>query len=306
MSLFNSTKKTEETVTGNLASQSDISNTSLEVGLWYVRHRKNLYIGVIVMLGLLGGLSVGYSLYKFSHYLLVGRDQDAQLYRDLSAGSLSVPVKINPEEYITISETSILLQKNNQADLVAKIESSHTRSVINFSYYFMVGGEKSEEASSFILPGDNKYVMIFNQPVTGTPSGAQIVIENIRFSPVDRQILSEWEVYRQSRLDFSVEDKKFTPGQTSGLSEKINLGELSFTISNQGGYSYRQVPLAIVLRSGSRIASISRYYVDNFRSGEIRSIRVSWPESWSGINQIEVLPDVDILDQSIFLQYISE
>lgn len=306
MPLFNSTKKIEGAGTDNFASQTDVSAKGLEVGLWYIRHRKNLYIAIIVILGLIGSVSLGYSIYKFSHYLLVGQEQDAQLFRDLGSEPLPVFPENNPDDYLNILETSILLIKNNQADLIAKVESSHTRSVINFSYYFMVGGEKSEEGSSFILPGESKYVMIFNQAVTGTPSGAQLVIENIVFSPIDRQILAEWETYRQSRLDFVIEDKKFTPGQSSGLSEKINLGELSFTISNQGGYSYRQVPLAIVLKSGERIVSISRYYLDNFRSGETRSIRVGWPGNWPGINQIEIEPDLKILDESVYLQYISE
>lgn len=303
---LNSKKELPLTEISNFRDESGVSTRRLEFGLWFIRHRKHFFIGAIIFLSLISVSTIGYSIYNFSHYLIVGRDQDEQLYKDISSSANQLVSRPAVDNYLSISEVTLLLNQNNQADFVGKVVSAHNRSVINFSYYFDVNGEQIGAGNTFVLPGDTKYVMALNQKLTSTPSGAELIITDISYNPMPREVIPLWQEYRADRLRLQVQDAAFIPGQDSGLSEKISLGELSFTIINQGGFSYKQLPLAIVLRLGDRIVSASRYYIDNFRSGEKKSVRISWPGSWSGISKIEIIPDINILDENVYLQYSSE
>lgn len=290
----------------NFRDESGVSTRRLEFGLWYLRHRKHFYLGIIVFLSLVSLSTILYSGYTFSHYLIIGRDQDAQLYQDIGSSQFQLIRQEPAGNLVQISDVSLLLQQNNQADIVAKVTNANPRSVLNLEYYFNVSGEQIGAGNDFVLPGETKYVMALNQKLTSIQSGAELVITQTRYTSLPRGVYPIWQQYRGDRLNLLVENATFIPGQDSGLSEKISVGELRFTITNQAGYSYKQLPLAIVLRQGQRIVSVSRYFIDNFRSGEQKKINLSWPGSWVGINQIEILPDVNILDENIYLQYSSE
>jgi hypothetical protein len=307
MSFLNKNKETSplEQIS-NFRDESGVSTRRLEIGLWFIRQRKHFVVTVIVILSLTSLITLSYSIYHFSHFLIVGIEQDRQLRNEIGSNSNLVIRPNFSGSYLSASDVTLLLNQSNQSDIVAKVSNSHTRSVLNFSYYFNVAGEQVGTGRTFIFPGDTKYVMALSQKISSLQSGAEIVIQDINYSPVSREILPVWEEYRADRLNFLVEDAAFTSGQDSGLSEKISLGELHFKITNQGGFSYKQLPLDIVLRNGDRIVSVSRYYIENFRSGETKTPRISWPGSWSGISQIEIIPDVNILDESVYLKYSSE
>lgn len=306
MSIFNSKKESPTAPISNFRDESGVSTRGLEFGLWYIRHRKHFVIGVIIFLALVSLATLSYSIYNFSYYLIVGRGQDKQLYKDISSSANQLVRREPAGSFVSTSDVTLLLNQSNQADLVGKVTNANPRSVLYFSYYFNVSGEQIGQDRSFVLPGDTKYVMALNQKLSSIQSGAELIITDIRYSPMPREIFPQWQEFKEDRLRLLVEDAAFIPGQDSGLSEKISLGELHFTITNQGGYSYKQLPLVIVLRLGDRIVSASRYYVENFRSGEKKSVRISWPGSWSGISQIEIIPDINILDENVYLQYSSE
>ncbi len=306
MSILKSKEKLPQEEISTFRDESGVSTRRLEFGLWYIRHRKHFVIGVIIFLSLTSFSTLSYSIYNFSYYVIVGRDQDTQLYKDLTSSGNQLVRREPVGSYLSTSEVTLLLNQNNQADIVGKVSNANPRAVLNFSYYFNVSGEQIGAGKSFVLPGDTKYVMALNQKLSSVQSGAELVVTDISYTPMPREIIPQWQEFRADRLRLSVEDAAFIPGQDSGLSEKISLGELHFTITNQGGYSYKQLPLAIVLRMGDRIVSVSQYFLENFRSGEKKSIRISWPGSWSGINQIEIIPDINILDENVYLQYSSE
>lgn len=307
MSFLNQNKKSPPlNPISSFRDESGVSTRRLDIGLWFLHQRKHFVIAIIIILSLVSIITISYSVYHLSYYLIVGQQQDEQLYKELGSNAGLVIKKNFSGNYLSSSEVAVLLNQSNQADIVGTVTNTNPRSVINFSYYFNVGGEKVGAGSNFIFPGDSKYVMALNQKIPSIQANAEMVIENISFTAVDRQALSRWSEYRNEHLNFLVEDAVFIPGQDSGLSEKLSLGELHFKITNSSGYSYKEVPLAIVLRNGERIVSVSRYYLKNFRSGEARSTRISWPGSWSGISQIEIVPDLNILDESVYLQYSSE
>lgn len=279
-----------------------LSTSQLDFGLWYIRNRKKFFILLVVVLILAATGTIGYSVYQFSSYLFFGAKQDQQNFIGLTSSASLLTNKVNLGSNISYSDVKILSNQNNNSDLVVAVTNANDRLLVNLSYYFEVNGQKIGAADDFVLPGDTKYLVALNQALVGN-SSANLVVEHLSFVRVDRHDISDWDQYRLERFNFLVQNTKFTNGVDSGLSEKLSLSKLDFKISNNSAYGYLTVPLTIVLKSSGQILAINRYIINNFRSGEVKSIQLTWPGKFSNVNEVEILPDLNILDDSIYLKY---
>lgn len=278
-----------------------LTTRQLNVGLWYIKNRKTFFIILVIVLGLTAFATVGYSLYQFSSYIFVGVDQDRQTYLDLTSSTSLITNKINVGNNVSYSDARLLPGKDNTYDLVAAITNSNPMVLVKLRYAFDVGGQTVGETEDFVLPGDTKYFMALNQDVPN--ASTSLIIQNTSFIRLDRHKISDWDKYRSERLNFVITDAHFKTSTESGLSEKINLGQLDFKITNNTAFGYKTVPLAILLKSQGNIVAVNRYIINNFKSGEQKTVQMSWPGRLPNVTQVEILPDINITDDSVFLKY---
>lgn len=279
-----------------------LSTRQLDWGLRLVRYRKTFVIFAIWFLTGAGIGTLGYSLYSFGHYLIVGRAEDQQVYQDLSATPLPAPNK-SFDAQLSYPAPRILLNAGSRGDVVVPVTNPNPRSAAYFNYHFLVNGAAIGGRSDFILPGETKYLLALGQEIPAGSTDAQLVIENYSLKRVDAHAVPDWAAYRAQRMDFRISDARFVPGTSSGLSEKLSVGEMSFTIANASAYGYRNLRLIILLKSNGEVVAANDYVLENFRSGETRSPRLSWTGNVPPVNQVEVIPDLDILDSGIYLPY---
>ncbi len=297
----NKGEKTSEQLK-NYRDVTGLTTRELDFGLWYVKHRKQFFMMFIVVLALTAAGTIGYSVYQFSHYLLYGARQDKENLLELSSSASLATNKINLGSNVSYSDAMVLAGQNNKVDLVAAVTNANPRLLVNLSYAFEVNGQRTPTVTDFVLPNDTKYLMVLNQSFASSTS-ASLVVENVTFTRLDRHRINDWDIYRSERFNFLIQNAKFITPLESGLSEKLSVGQLNFTIINQGAYGYKTVPLAIVLKNQGRIVAINRYIINNFRSGETKNIQLGWPGKFPSINEVEVLPDLNIIDDSIYLKY---
>ncbi|MCX6792658.1 MAG: hypothetical protein NTY12_01400 [Candidatus Falkowbacteria bacterium] len=279
-----------------------LTTNQLDFGLWYIRNRKKFFIALVVVLIITAAGTIGYSLYQFSSYLFVGAGQDKQTFIDLTSSTSLVTNKMNLGSNVSYSDVRVLPTQNNNSDLVAAVTNANPRLAVNISYYFDVNGQRIGATNDFVLPGDTKYLMALNQSISSN-SSASLVVEHLSFVRLDRHSISDWDQYRLEHFNFLIQNAKFTTSVESGLSEKISLGQLDFKITNNSAYGYITVPLTIVLKSQGQIVAVNRYMINNFKSGEEKSVQISWPGRLPSVNEVEILPDLNIIDDSIYLKY---
>jgi len=81
---------------------------------------------------------------------------------------------------------------------------------------------------------------------------------------------------------------------------------LEFKITNQTAYAYYEAPLQILLYSGSELVGVQTYSVNNFLAGEKRNVNLSWPGGLQTVSRTEVKPNINILDDDVYLKYQGE
>lgn len=284
----------------NFIDVDGISTKSLSFGLWYVKHRHAFFMASVWALSILATVLWVYSLYFFGYYLLVGMKSDR------------VNNQINTENPLAVEQRKLLSNVNYgfiQAVSLGKDSYSFIGEFTNnnsgnwpiFDYYFLIGDQQYAGGTSFAMPGEKRFITGLVEDVSETPTAVKLIITNFRWNKIDRHLIADWQTYENDRLDFLVRDKKFTNAGQSSLSDRLSINTLSFNITNRTAYSYREAPLQIILYSGSEVVYVKNYIINNFKSKDREDISLTIVGDLPNINRVEILPDVNILDETNYL-----
>ena len=280
----------------NYNDESGISLKRMNFGLWVAEHRRKIIKIIIISLILLSAFFFIYSSYNYIVYFISG-DPNSQLINDNLPAS---PRKVTND--LEIAPLRVFAN-NGHSDLAAPISNPNEKFMANFSYCFKQGDTDVYCGASFILPSEKKYVLALAQEFSGSISELSFIVTDIFWRRIDAHQIPSWTDFYNKRLDFAVFDLNFAAAAVSGLSDKVNLNTLEFSVKNQTAYGYYEAPFDIFLYSGSEIIGVHRYIIQNFLPGEIRSAKLSWPGRFSGVNRTEVIPDINIMDDSVYLKY---
>jgi hypothetical protein len=282
-----------------------LSIKKLEFALWFTENKFKLYKLLASILLFIGVATWGYTLYNFGYYYVVGIDQDKLL-----ANQIAQTPGIDHEYILSVSArnllagaTQVLETANGKYDLVGEVENVNPRHWGLITYHFVVNGTPTEKADMFILPSESKHLLQLGQEFAGRPSNAELVIDNVGWQRVSKKTIPDWPAFKAKFLNFEITDKKFTPARTSGLSEKLSLSQLSFIAINRTTYNYLRVNFDAFIYVGQTLVGVNRFSIDNFQSDETREVAANFLGQFSRADNIEIVPNVNILDARNFLKF---
>jgi hypothetical protein len=184
---------------------------------------------------------------------------------------------------------------DNRYDFVAKIANTNPDFVAAKVALQLVGSDNTilAEKIGFIYPQAEKYFAFFAQPSANANA-------TLRIAGAGWQRYRNFKNFSQSRLQLTVSDADFSSAVYQSQS-KLPGNVLTFKITNNTAYSYWQVGVYAVLLSGQRAAAAGYIALDQFRSGEVRDVTMTWSESLPVIDNYEILPEVNILDSASYM-----
>jgi hypothetical protein len=281
----------------NLEKYQDNNNVSLRnmnIGLWLSEKRALFTRIIIIFLICLSAIFFIYSAYQFYIY-----------YNDNSEDNLTVDNGINIPRN-NVSELKIeaprYFKSGDKYDLVAKVTNSNPKFSANFEACFSLGGQELTCANSFILPNETKYIFALGKEIKGDIKTLSYANKNLTWLRVDPHTIPNYESFYADRLNFAYSDINFYNIVDSTYNTKNNGNILEFKAKNLSAFSYYDVPLNIALFNGSDLISVNYYHLQNFLSGETRSININWPGDYSNV-RVEIYPNLNILNEAIYLKY---
>jgi hypothetical protein len=278
----------------------------MEVGLWYVEHRRIFIKAFMLILTAIGAVSWVYTFYHVIDYVAFGIKHDNQMVAELVRPSLIGhdyleqtgaralefgPVQIIPED------------SENTYDFLAQIKNPNKKYFATFDYYFTSGGKTYGQASGFILPEENKYLVSLAQKTEGRPNETRLYVYNLSWSRVNSHLIPDWSEYLNDHLDISISDISFTPAAETILTEKLSLNDLNFTATNNTAYNYKSVDFNIFLTGPNGIIGVNRYIMNSFKSGKTQSITITWPGKFGRVDGVVITPEIDITRDDIYLKF---
>lgn len=177
---------------------------------------------------------------------------------------------------------------NNSYDLVAKVHNPNLNwTAAQVDYAFMVDGRLEDWQSDFILPGQNKFLFKFFYNSTRQLSEIDLKINQVTWQKVrDQQKIDTLNKMIISQQEFDSQQ---------------NFSQLSFDVDNQTSFGFWLVGWQVVLYTGNQPSAVNYVSATDFLVNEQRTISASWNENLPFPSTIEIIPDLDVFDQTNYI-----
>lgn len=301
---FTESEKVDDTISKvDIEKFRDLDGLSikkLNFGLWYLEHKKTLLIYLYIFLGIIGFVTWFNFFKTFGTYIFVGMNEDKIMVEEMvkNSGVNHEQVLKTAAQAIQIKSADVILNSNGTYDIVAKINNINKHYYSNFTYNLNLNGQTIGPFNNFILPGEEKYLIILDQELSRRPGTVKLDISN-SWKKIDGHVIKDWTAYQDNYIDFTIENKVFSNPRQSNLSEKVNLSVVEFDITNNSAYSYYKVDLDLLLYSNGSLVSVSKYPLDKFRAGEKRHVNITWPGKVNRADSVVVIPNINIMEDNI-------
>lgn len=270
-----------------------VTGWQLNASLWYVSHKTKLKK---ILLGFLIGLNVilfGYCLYFLGLIFFV---QDPAMKADM-ANVASNQIDYNyfrqtqAPQNIQILGFNVVGGKDGKYDFIVKVKNTNSNFLAQKVYYQVLASNQIlAEKTGYIYPNEEKYFGIFGVKANSAANAM------LNIAKVDWQRTKDFNSVWNEHYRFKITDIKFTPAGDSGVKGNLPVSILNYKITNDSAYSYWHVGVYMVLLSGGVPVGANFMSLDQLKSGEAREIEMRWYESLPGISNVEIIPEVDILD----------
>jgi len=287
-------KNNQEIDLKKYSSHNNLSLRKLHFGLWLSEKRQVIGRLVIIFLTIISVFFFSYSAYNYINYFLQTKNE-----KNYNLTTVSAPK--NQVNDLIISNIQGL-KINGYYDFIAYLKNPNDRFIAYFDYCFISNEIEITCSDNFILPGEEKYLTSLNQVVNNNTSLINLEIKNVSWRRIDNREIPNWNIFLKERVNFTIDNIKIiTSNGTSPSKDGQNY--LEFSITNQSAYAYYEAPLNIVFYKDSQVVGVNRYIVNKFLSGETRNIRLSWKSSLIGVTRTEITPEIDILNEDVYLKY---
>ena len=269
------------------------------LGLWLLEHKRHLIIVIISLLGVGSLLLYSFFFYNLFDYIRYSKEQRLSM-EELSMLNVGVGTTRNAIPLEVLEENFFI--HGDSCDFLVKVHNLNNNFFAYLSYCFEDGEDKLACSSDIIFPGEEKYFLIISSKLEKRPTSPKFKTTSLRWERVDIRKYPNWDDYHNLRIDFDISDIKYTrTASTDGTYRDFN--NLSFSIRNNSPYNYWELPLSIIMYSRGSIVGINKYRISEFRSKEYRNISITWPNSVSGVDEVKIIPNLNILDEDNYIRY---
>jgi len=286
----------------NLSGQKDkkkYPGDKFNFSLWFLKNRKIFFVSFIFFLAAISVFLYSYFFYNLYDYIRYS-DEERRSLQELSSTEVSPGASrlANPIQESIVQS----FFHNDKYDFVAKVKNPNNNFFANITYCFVDNGQELACSGSILFPDEDKYLLILSVKLDSRPNNLKFIIKNISWERVDIRKYQNWPNYYSERVNFLINDIEFSsiPAPDSSLKSSNNL---SFSIKNNSPYNYWSLPLSIIIFNRSNIIGINKYTISEFMSLESKKVNLSWSNSISSSDKIEIIPDLNILQENNYIKY---
>jgi len=276
----------------------------MSFGLWLISNRRNFLSIFLAFLILASFIFWSLYLYTFGSYIFKGMKEDQASLKFLSRVLIPEDLLSNiSASDLNFSKLKVFNVSNNKYDFLIKLNNPNKNYFAHFNYCFNNKGEDFACGSSFILPNESKYIMSLGVeiPQNNNIKTSKLVLKKLKWERIDHKNFPDWNIFKKNRLNVIGKKIDFLRGESSNLSDKINLNKLILELKNNSAYNYWQVNFNIVLLDRGEEVAANKYIVNNFMSGEKVNGSIVWPGNISRFDEVLIMPEIDITKDDIYI-----
>ncbi|MFA7245142.1 MAG: hypothetical protein WC070_03120 [Candidatus Magasanikbacteria bacterium] len=281
-------------------TSGDFSNSSIKLAQFYLNHKILFRKIVIGLLAAWSVLSILFALFYFGKYFFFDYNIDkANINQMLNT---QIPKEIfqkNKPQDLQFGDKYIFPSSNGKYDYAINVYNSNKNWLASVSYNFILEEGETETKTVIISPNENRFLIEFGVDSPNyIPQNNQINIIDIAWSRIDAHEIFDPISYKEERLNFSIENLQFSQfGGTTESSGKL----LSFDITNNTLFGYKEINFIIVLKQNETIIGFLPLYINNFVGLSKKDISFSLFNNYLEVDSIELQPIINVFDKNVYL-----
>lgn len=234
------------------------------------------------------------------YYLFAGsfneRRQVSQIAQNIS--SIHSTTVSNAAQDISISTSNVFSVSGNEYDFYAQMNNPNEDWYATFNYFFSTSQGDSEQLRGFILPSEERPLVVFKQRFEGRPTDVELTIVDLVWHRVDHHQIADPLAWIEDRKGLNISNQSYS--QEVQLDE-ATFARSSFTITNTSAYSYWSPDFYILLERSGSLVGVNKVNVTNLMAGESRSVDVNWFGSAPISASVRVVPNINYFDDSVYM-----
>ncbi len=302
-------RKKEDQSANNLKKEPDIelpgrpTGWRLKFGYWFTVHRLQLRQALIIFLIILAVLFWFYVGYRLLMIFTVENQQLVMMNSNLARSAVNFEGYKNQHavQPPVVLGTEVLAGGEGKYDIFAGIKNPNSEWLVeSFNYKFILNNGATTPRESFILPGEEKYLMELAVESDSYPGQVRLEINDLKWLHLDKHQIPDFASFYQNHFNFNISNINFIPSRD----EKVPVSQVDFEVINNSAYNFWQVGFQVILYSGQqKIAGVNYLALEQFKAGEKRSPGVYWYEPLPHITKVEIIPEVNILDSKSYMKF---
>ncbi|MBD3359642.1 MAG: hypothetical protein GF365_02975 [Candidatus Buchananbacteria bacterium] len=274
-----------------------MSEKSLKLAYWYVTNKLLLKRILIIVLIIVNALLAIYLIYLLVFNLYIYRSEYQVMLNNIETINQDYPnLRVaNLPQDIQVGQIKVL-PNNENYDLMVEIANPNVQWWASFNYKFQVNDELTETRSSFILPGETKRLVDLSVPDGDLAS-------RLDLSNVVWQKEIDYVSLQRLRLRFDIQNVEYVPASELGVGQELPVSRVLFTVYNNTAYNYKNIKLLILLKSADNIVAINQISSGALKNNQSKKLESTFFQSLPRITSVEVVPEVNILDDDVYLDF---
>lgn len=273
----------------------------LQIASWWVRHRLELRrfgYGFVITICV---LFWGYAIIGLLDAYVISYPRESRLTRQVAINQqLLAELEGDRPQQVNLSDVSVLNSTADRLDLSVEVVNPNPQWWGEFTYRFTISGEDTPLRKGYVLPSGKQVLSELGyKPQSRGGRNATISIDAVRWHRVDPVLTNgDYPSFYKNRFQVQAERVRY---DTDISFNGKRVGQTSFTLVNSGAYGFWEVELFVRLYRGGTVSSIQAVKAQRVRPGEKREMQLIWPDNLTGVTKTEVIPQVNIMQPSAFL-----
>ena len=212
----------------------------------------------------------------------------------IDCGGPCAPCELKNPKAITVFWTKAVPVRPNTYDVASEIENpNEVLSSVNVQYEFTLLDNgvpvARKTGSTYIFAQERIHVIEANIETAREPSSVAFRVLN-----------AQWQVRAEDRPNLVVGRKTYHIVDGAGGEQ----GVIEASIMNRTSFGFKNVEVRVIaLDADGNLLGANRIVIDNFASGEERTVKAFWPQKFSGeVATIEVEPRVNLFDPNVIIK----
>lgn len=284
---------------------NQLSDLKLKIGYWITTHKILFKRLSLFLLFLLDVFLIVFALYGLIQFFTVERIRADNSISRLGLYNVDFHSyhKQNFPKNIRLLEIDTINVGKNKYNFVAKVHNPNKEDwlIQEIEYYFRFGDSMTDVKKTFILPGEEKYLVNFNIGSKVKVLDVELRISSIKWKRVKEGEVESFNEKVSDFTDFEITDKKFLSSSLLGVDGDNPANAVQFTVKNNTIYDFYEVGFFVVTYNGPVITSVNYVTLSDFLLNEVRNVDIRWHNRIATPSQIVVIPEVNLLDKTVIM-----